>query len=42
MNNNKHLKNYHSDNRPVPPPPAPPAAQPSITADLLNAPLEQQ
>jgi len=31
-----------SDNRPVPPPPAPPVAQPSITADLLNAPLEQQ
>ncbi len=30
-----------SDNRPVPPPPAP-EPEPSITADLLNAPLEQQ
>ncbi|MEL6528658.1 MAG: peptidylprolyl isomerase [Pseudomonadota bacterium] len=30
-----------SDNRPVPPPPAP-VTQPTITADLLNAPLEQQ
>ncbi len=31
-----------SDNRPPPPPPAPEPVQEDITADLLNAPLEQQ